>query len=114
MRKGIKRVLVGMLILFTLLLWAGPSLAESRVTVKVGAVSPEKVTIAKGEEVTWANATGGLVHIEFETHPGGHLFQVPKDEAFRVRFGQPGEHRYFVHISGTKPPSILRGAVVVK
>lgn len=114
MTKGIKMLAIGMVGLFAFLLWAGPSLAESRVTVKVGAVSLEKVTIAKGDEVTWVNGTGGLVHIEFETQPGGHLFQVPKDEAVRVRFEQPGEHKYFVHISGTRPPSILRGAVVVK
>lgn len=114
MAKGSKRLAIGALVLLALVTWVGLSFAENRVLVGVGAVRPEKVTIAKGEEVTWDNATGGVIHIEFATQPGGHLFQVPKDAAFRVRFEQPGEHRYFVHISGTKPPSILRGAVVVK
>ncbi|MFN3476034.1 MAG: hypothetical protein ACK4Z6_00555 [Candidatus Methylomirabilales bacterium] len=113
MTKRIKTLVIGMVGLFALLLWAGPSLAGSRVTVKMGALSPEKVTIAKGEEVIWVNATGSLIHIEFATQPGGHLFQVPKNEAFRVRFEEPGEHKYVVHVHGGKP-GILSGAVVVK
>lgn len=108
-----KKCLIAMVGLFALLIWAGPSPAEQAVTVGPGGVSPERVVIAKGEEVRWANATGGLIHIEFQTKPGGHLFQLAKDEAVRVRFEQPGEHKYSVHISGAKP-ALRRGVVVVK
>lgn len=124
MTKGIKTLVIGTLSLFAVLLWAGPSLAESKVVVKALSVSPEQVVIAKGEEVIWVNTTGWVIHLEFETQPGGHLFDVAKDEAFRVRFEEPGEHKYFVHTSvpggpggpraGKKDPSALRGAVVVK
>ena len=109
----LKRCAIPMVGLFALLLWAGPSLAEHKVVVGPGGVRPERVVIAKGEEVAWANGTGGLIHIEFETKPGGHLFQLAKDEAVRVRFEQPGEHKYSVHISAAKP-HLLRGVVVVK
>lgn len=108
-----KKCLIAMVGVLALLILAGPSLAEQQVVVGPGGVSPERAVIAKGEEVRWANATGGLIHIEFKTQPGGHLFQVAKDEAFRVRFDQPGEHKYFVHISGAKP-ALRRGVVVVK
>ena len=109
----LKKYVIWLVGFFALLLWAGPSLAERQVVVGPGGVSPERVVISKGEEVAWANATGGLIHIEFETQPGGHLFQLAKGEAFRVRFDQPGEHKYFVHIAAAKP-HLLSGVVVVK
>ncbi|MFN3476032.1 MAG: hypothetical protein ACK4Z6_00545 [Candidatus Methylomirabilales bacterium] len=115
MRKGSKTLAIGALVLLALVAWVSLSFAEGRVLVEVAALRPEKVTIAKGEEVIWANATGGLIHIEFATQLGGHLFQVPKDRDLRVKFEQPGEHRYVVHIGlgGIGAPE-LQGAVVVK
>lgn len=90
-----------------------PALAAERtVVITLGDLRPEKLEIARGDEVTWINASGGLAHVQFAAEPAGHEL-IQKGGTIRMKCDHlPMTHRYVVHISGTKG-RMLTGSILV-
>jgi plastocyanin len=90
-------------------------------TVKVTstALEPATITVGRGEEIVWVDATitrtaNVDVALHFGKQPGAHV-TMTKDGNVRVRFDEPGTYEYHVNIgAGGWGPLTLDGKIVVK
>lgn len=100
-----------------LVLLAGPSFAA---TVKVtdGGLEPETVTVKKGEEVVWVDATTDrAAHVALDFARGaGAKITMTKGGDLRATFEKPGSYDYAAHVglAGEAHPHEIRGKIIVK
>lgn len=108
-----KKLFSSMAMALLVLALAFPALAAERtVVITWGDLRPEKLEIARGDEVIWLNASGGLAHVQFGEEPAGHKL-IQKEGTIRMQCDHPPmTHRYVVHISGTKA-RMLTGSIIV-
>lgn len=113
-----KGTILGFGVALLLLALATPSLAA---TVKVTdtALEPETITVGRGEEIVWVDATTSrTAHVDVALHfgkqPGAHI-TLTKDGNVRVRFDEPGTYEYHAHVgAGGLGPRTLGGKIIVK
>lgn len=114
-----KGVILGWLGALIFLASAGPSLAA---TVKVtdSNLQPATVTVSRGEEVTWIDATTDQhahVALDFRRAKGVRVTDKPGTLS-TATFEKPGTYDYTVHVmAGGQSHELLfglRGKVVVK
>lgn len=112
-----KEVMLGFGVVLLVMALAAPSFAA---TIKVtdGGLEPATVTVKKGEEVVWVDATSDRsAHVALEFGIGaGVQTMVDKSGGLRVRFEKPGAYEYGAHvgIGGGAHPHEIRGRIVVK
>ncbi|MBZ0170185.1 hypothetical protein MELA_00298 [Candidatus Methylomirabilis lanthanidiphila] len=105
---------IGVIIgLFALLLMALPSAfaGDKEVVVLLGSLREAHITVARGDQVTWRNASGEKAHMAFMQDPGAAHPEVWIEGTVTVIFGQLGTYEYHVHQPHAK---ILHGRVTVK
>lgn len=99
---------------------AGPSLAA---TVKVtdSNLQPATVTVSRGEEVTWIDATTDQhahLAMDFKRKPGVRVSATKAGTLAAATFEKPGTYDYTAHVmAGAESHEVtfgLRGKVVVK
>jgi plastocyanin len=89
-----------------------PAQAQSRIEIDAATVRPTELNATVGEQVTFTNRSGRLVHVEFlDTSSGHRVFQV-SGEIWAV-FHSAGRHEYVVHFLAPGGGE-LRGAVAVR
>lgn len=114
-----KGTILGWLGALIFLASAGPSLAA---TIKVtdSNVEPATVTVNRGEEVTWVDATTDQhahLALDFRRAPGVRVTNKP-GSLLTATFEKPGTYGYTAHVmAGAESHEVLfglRGKVVVK
>ncbi len=94
-------------------------------TVKVtdNDLQPARVTVDRGEEVRWVDATADRnahVALDFSSWRAGIRINRSKEGDVRARFEKPGSYGYSAHVTSFFPDGsggpayALRGEVVVK
>lgn len=115
-----KGALLGGLVALIFLAWAGPALAA---TVKItdSNIEPATVTVSRGEEVAWVDATTDKhahVAMDFRRKPGVRVSLSKASGMPTATFEKPGTYDYTAHVmAGAESHEItfaLRGKVVVK
>ncbi len=116
-----KGAIVGCLGALGFLALTAPSFAA---TIKVtdSELQPETVTVNRGEEVTWVDATtdqNALVALDFSSWQAGIRASRSKGGGVRAKFEKPGTYGYSAHVTMLPEarggaPLDLRGKVVVK
>lgn len=86
---------------------------DAVVTITVGALRPTLLTVNRGEQVTWINASGiPVVRVVFDT-----VAEAPDVKGFftssvTLPFSHPGVFPYTAFVGGKALP--VRGKIVVK
>lgn len=114
LKKGAILGCLGALIFLAL---AAPSFAA---TVKVtdGELQPATVTVNRGEEVVWMDATterAAHVALDFARGAGAKI-TMTKGSDLRATFEKPGSYDYAAHVglAGEGHPHEIRGKIIVK
>lgn len=119
-----KGAILGALGALLFLAGAEPSLAAT-VQVTDTNLQPATVTINRGEEVGWVDATtdrNAHVALDFSSWRAGIRISRSTEDDVRAKFDEPGTYGYSAHVaseyvfpeSGGGPSYMLRGQVVVK
>ncbi len=102
-----------------LVLGVGAPVLAATVKVTDTALEPETITVGRGEEIIWVDATTTrTAHVDVALHfgkqPGAHVTLI-KDGNVRARLEEAGTYEYHAHVgAGGLGPRTLDGRVVVK
>ncbi len=105
---------IGLMVLGVTLI-AGESAAATIVKVDECSISPEELTIQRGEQVIWSARGGAKPEFEFTPTAEGVRLRITEQGDFSATFKVPGEYRYHMHIpkGGLSDPCV-RGKITVK
>ncbi len=108
------RVATTLLVLGVTLI-AGASAAATIVKVDECSISPEELTVQRGEQVIWRAVGVAKPEFEFTPTAEGVRLSLTEQGDFAATFRVPGEYRYHMHIpKGGLSDPCARGKITVK
>ncbi len=103
------------LLLLGVTLIAGESAAATIVKVFECSISPEELTIQRGEQVVWKAMGVAKPEFEFTPTAEGVRLSITEQGDFAAIFRVPGEYRYHMHIpKGGLSDPCAHGKITVK
>ncbi len=107
--------LVTALLVLGVTLIAGKSAAATIVKVEECSISPEEVTVQRGEQVIWKAMGVAKPEFEFTPTAEGVRLSITEQGDFAATFKVPGEYRYHMHIpKGGLSDPCTRGKITVR